>query len=167
MQVSYAHAPIVRRLVATHAADYALAMRSLLLLVMVTASLLMSACGVAFSGSEGNDFFKSIDVAGSKTTGSPLSVTVAYKQKYPVDVTVACEIRQGKHLVQVIGERDVASIEGGGPEATPVPGSATFEFRIDDPGSYRAECYTPADEDNYIRENFTVVGRSALGRGNR
>lgn len=138
-------------------------MRFLLPLAAAASSLVLFGCGVAFGPAEERaDFFESLEVTGDEMrAGAPLTVTVEYNQKYPVDVEVVCEIRRNKQLVQVIGERNVASLPGGGPEATPVVGTASFEFRLDDPGSYRAECYTPADEDNYIREQFRITGEAA------
>jgi hypothetical protein len=47
-------------------------------------------------------------------------------------------------------------VEGGTPDATPVAHRDSFPFTVDEPGDYYVECYTPADDDNFIRRGFTV-----------
>jgi len=130
--------------------------------MLLVAALLLSGCGVKFSdGDPGTEFFKSLKVSGTTTAGAPLTLAVTYAQNNPVAVAVKCELRQGKTLIKPIGEGTVALLEGGGPKATPVAGNYSFDFVVDRPGSYRAECYTPADENNYIIREFTVRAAAA------
>ena len=95
-------------------------------------------------------------MSGTTIAGSPLTLALTYEQNNPVAVAVKCELRQGKTIVKPIGEQTVPLLAGGGPKATPVAGNYSFDFVVDQPGSYRAECYTPADENNYIIREFTV-----------
>ncbi len=125
--------------------------------LLLVAALLLSGCGVKFTDAEpGTEFFKSLKVSGTPTAGSPLTLALTYEQNNPVAVVVTCELRQGKTLIEPIGEETVPLLAGGGPKATPVAGSYSFDFVVDRPGTYRAECYTPADEYNYIIREFTV-----------
>jgi hypothetical protein len=118
---------------------------------------LFAACGVEFrSAPQGNEFFQSLEVTGRMEPGAPLTAALAYETYYPVPVEVACEIRTTEELVKEIGRYTAPALEGGDPDSTPVPGNIAFDFTIDEPGSYRAECYTPEDEDSYIRESFTI-----------
>ena len=48
-------------------------------------------------------------------------------------------------------------LEDGGPEATPFPGAISFDFTVDEPGTYIVECLTEKDEDNFIHDEITVV----------
>jgi hypothetical protein len=52
----------------------------------------------------------------------------------------------------------VPQLPGGSPKATPFPGNVSFDFTVDAPGEYKAECYTPNDEDNVIIDVFTILG---------
>ena len=127
------------------------------LLPLVLCCALFAACGVRFSsGDEGTEFFKSLTVTGPLKAGATLTGSVFYAQRNPIDVQVSCELRQGKQLVKPIGLQNVPALPGGGPEATPTSGRYTFDFTVDAPGTYKAECFTPADEDNFILRTFTV-----------
>jgi hypothetical protein len=118
----------------------------------------LAACGVSFRPApEGTEFFKSLDVSGDRRAGATLTASLGYAQNNPRDVQLACELRQGKDLVQPIGMQNVPAIFGGGPERTPVPGTYTFGFTVEQAGDYKVECYTPADEDNYIIKTLTVT----------
>ena len=67
-----------------------------------------------------------------------------------------CEIRKSKEFVKEIGGITVPALENGDPDATPIPGNIAFDFTLDEPGTYRADCYNPEDEDSYIRYEFTI-----------
>ena len=105
---------------------------------------------------QGNEFFKSLTVTGELRAGSPLTAAVTYEQNNPIAVVIKCEIRQGKDLVKELGSESVPLLPGGGPKATPFPGNFSFDFTMEQPGTYKAECFTPADEDNYILKTFTI-----------
>lgn len=128
-----------------------------MLATLVLATLILGGCGVDFSsGESGTEFFKSLRVTGTPAVGAQMTMVVAYAQNNPVDVAVKCEIRQGRELVREVGSQTVPLLSGGGPEATPVAGTYSFDFTIFKPGAYKAECYTPADENNFIIREFTV-----------
>lgn len=114
------------------------------------------ACGVRFTASEGNEFFTSIDVTGEMRAGSPLTGAIAYDQTYPTDVLIRCEIRQSGEFVKPAGESLAAAHPAGRPDATPVPGTLSFDFTVDAPGTYIFQCFTPKDEENFIEESFAV-----------
>ncbi len=115
-------------------------------------------CGVSFSSApDGTEFFKSLTVSGRMTAGAPLTAALTYEQNNPVATEIKCEVRQGKNLVKGIGSATAAFHPLGGPQATPFPGNFSFDFDIDKPGSYKLECFTPADEDNFILKNFKLA----------
>lgn len=138
-----------------------------MLAALVLTALILSACGVDFSnGKPGTEFFKSLKITGTPTVDAPLTLVLAYAQNNPVDVVVKCDLRQQSRLVQPVGTRTVPLLSGGGPKATPVAGSYSFDFTVKAPGTYNAECYTPADENNYIIRQFTVrPGTSTAAAG--
>jgi hypothetical protein len=119
--------------------------------------MLFTACGVKFSDPPAhNEFFQSLVVTGDTRVGTPLTAAVSYQTTYTVPVQVICELRQGTTTVSVIGRDEIPAYPGGGPEATPVPGNFSYDFVVDDPGSYKIQCYTARDEDNFIKRAFTV-----------
>lgn len=138
-------------------------MRTLLHALLIAGSLtFLTACGVRFRSDErGTEFFKTMEITGEMRTGSTLTVLVGYDQYYPVEVEFACELRRSKQLIKFIGRDTVPALPGGGPEATPFPGSIAFDFVVDEPGRYRVECLTPRDEDNFIAEFITVEAAQA------
>ena len=129
--------------------------RALLPLLAVCA--LFAGCGVSFrDAKQGTEFFKSLTVTGELTVGTPLTAAVTYEQANPVPVGIKCELRQGKDLVRDLGSEMAPFLPAGGPKATPFPGNFSIDFTVDKPGTYKAECFTPYDEDNYILRTFTV-----------
>lgn len=108
------------------------------------------------SSKQGTEFFKSLAVTGDPRAGSPLTAAVTYEQNNPVAVVLKCEIRRGKDLVSDLGSETVPPLAFGKPKATPFPGNFSFDFYVVEAGTYKAECFTPADEDNYIIKTFTV-----------
>jgi hypothetical protein len=131
-------------------------LRPLLLLTLSCA--IFAACGVKFSDPpDGTEFFKALTVTGNPQPGAPLTATVDYAQHNPVFTDVRCEIRQGKTLVGDIGTQRAPQHPAGGPEATPFPGTFSFDFVVVQPGTYKAECFTPGDEDNFIIKTFTIA----------
>jgi hypothetical protein len=125
--------------------------------VVAVVSVLLVGCGVRFRDPEsGTEFFSAIEVSGVRQAQSPLTVLVSYEQFYPVDVDLACELRQGKSLVKELGRGTVPALADGSPEATPFVGSLAYDFTVDAPGSYKVECLTPKDEDNFISQDVTI-----------
>jgi hypothetical protein len=129
-----------------------------LLLLLALSCAIFAGCGVKFSDPpEGTEFFKSLSVTGTMQAGASLTATIEYAQHNPVITGVICEIRQGTTLVKDIGTRRAPQHPEGGPDATPFAGTFTYDFAIDQPGTYKAECFTPADEDNFIIKTFTLA----------
>ena len=125
--------------------------------ILIAASTLCAACGVRFSDASGhNEFFRSLVVTGQTRTNTPLTVAVSYQTTYNVPVLIVCELRQGKITVQEIGRNEVPAGHDGTPKAKPVPGNFSYDFEVEHPGSYRVQCYTERDADNYITRAFTV-----------
>lgn len=119
--------------------------------------MLLAACGVRFSAAkQGTEFFVSLDVSGDKRAGQPLTALVTYDQKYPFEVLIKCELRQAKELVKPVGQDSAPPLANGNPKATPFPGSFSYDFTVERPGAYEVQCYTPADEDNFITKEFAL-----------
>jgi hypothetical protein len=128
-----------------------------LTLLLALSCAIFAGCGVKFSDPpEGTEFFKSLSVTGKMQAGASLTATVEYAQHNPVVTDIRCEIRQGKTLVKDVGTQRAPLHPAGGPDATPFPGTFSYDFVIDQPGTYKAECFTPADEDNFIIKTFTL-----------
>jgi hypothetical protein len=120
--------------------------------------VLLAACGVRFSSGEaGTEFFTSIDISGEMRAGAPLTVLVGYEQNHPVEVTFHCELRRKKEILKILGEELVAPLEDGGPDKTPYPGVISFDFTVDEPGTFIVECLTAKDEDNFIGDEITIA----------
>ncbi|MHB8516333.1 MAG: hypothetical protein ACYDCT_13240 [Dehalococcoidia bacterium] len=129
------------------------------LLALAAFALLAAACGVQFSTpARTNQFFQSLTVTGELRTGAPLTASLAYQQNLPVNIDVQCETRQGTRLIKPLGHDTIPQYPQGSPKLTPIPGNASFAFTVDAPGDYKAECYTPVDQDVYIIKTFTVRG---------
>lgn len=125
--------------------------------VLSLLGVLIAGCGVSFSSPpDGTEFFKSLTISGELTAGSPLTAAVEYEQNNPVLTEIQCEIRQDKTLVKAIGSEKAALHPLGGPTATAFPGNFSLDFSLDQPGTYKAECFTPADQDNFILKTFTI-----------
>ncbi len=125
--------------------------------LLLVLGALFGGCGVKYTaGSLGNEFFTSLTVTGDKRVGNKLTGFVSFRQGYATDVGVRCELRQGKELVLQVGQDVVKAHPGGGAKATPFPGSYSYDFTVDTAGHYKFECFTPADEDNYIIREFDV-----------
>lgn len=132
-------------------------MRAIHLPVLAFIALALGACGVRIgAATPTNPFFRSLEVTGSKLVGQPLTVHVEYAQNYPLQVEIACELRQKGKLVKFIGREAVQAQPEGTPKRTPFLGNFAFDFVVDAPGRYRVECLTPEDEDNFIIDEFTV-----------
>ena len=124
---------------------------------MLVISIVAGACGVQFSNPpKTHQLFQSLTITGVMRAGAPLTAALTYQQNLPIAIQVQCEIRQGKNLVKPIGAESVPQLPGGTPEQTPFPGNFSFDFTLDKPGSYKAECYAPDDQDVYIIKEFSI-----------
>jgi hypothetical protein len=118
---------------------------------------LFSGCGIAFSdGTEANDFFVKLDVSGNHTVGAPLTAAVAYETIYPEPIEIVCELRQGSETIRAIGRATVPGVQGRTPDGDGVPGNFSFDFSVEEAGSFKIECYTPREVSNYLIEEFSV-----------
>ena len=132
---------------------------------MLVLSLFAGACGVQFSDPpKTHQVFQSLTISGQMRAGAPLTAALKYQQNLPVAIKVQCEIRQGSTLVKPIGIQTVAEQPGGSPKQTPVPGNFSFDFTLDRPGAYKAECYAPDDQDVYIIKEFSIAGPAVTPR---
>jgi hypothetical protein len=107
----------------------------------------------------GTEFYESLTIEGDLLVASPLTLVVEHTQTYPVEVESVCELRQNKQTLKEIGRTLVPALEGGSPESTPTTGEQRYEFTVETAGTYKVECLTPKDEDNFIAEEITVSGR--------
>ena len=134
-------------------------MRRHVTLLLAVTTVLLAGCGVRFRDPEpGTEFFTDLDITGDFRVQAPLTLTVAYEQYYPAEVEVVCELRQGNETLRELGRQLVPPLPDGDPDATPVAGHSSFDFTVDQPGTYDVECLTPKDEDNYISDEITVAG---------
>jgi Tfp pilus assembly protein PilV len=133
-------------------------MRVLATIAVLALAALLTGCGVRFSDASqsSREVLQSLNVAGSMRAGAPLTAWLKYRQHLPVDVPVRCELRRGSNLVKQIGDTTVPAYAGGSPKLTPVAGAASFDFTVEKPGTYKVECFNPADEDTAIIREFTV-----------
>ncbi len=127
------------------------------LLLLCALAVLMAGCGIDLGGGdEHSEPLAGLRISGTPAVGEELRVELEYSQTYPVPVEVECRLKQGKTVLQTIGSDTVPANPEGNPEATPMPGSFTFPFRVEQPGEYKVECLTPADEDNKISKTISI-----------
>ena len=132
--------------------------RPLIIAALALTGLLLTGCGIAFGGApEGNDFFTSLRVSGRQTAGSPLTAAVSYETIYPAPVDILCELRQDKRTLAEIGRGQAPAIANRDPDDDGVVGNFSIDFVVDEPGTFKVECYTPADEANFIIEEFEIT----------
>jgi hypothetical protein len=131
------------------------------------------ACGVRILDPEpGTELFEDIDLSGSRTVNSELTLTLTLTQAYPVAVRVGCyyeiadkelteaEKRLGFHeRASPIGETVLRPAgPGSRPDDEVAPMDLTFNFSVPAPGKYFVACLTPAAAENGIGMTFTVRG---------
>lgn len=120
-------------------------------------TVVLAGCGVRFSDPEpGTEFFASLVVTGSRVASEPMTAVVSYTQNYPIEVELVCELRQNKTTLFEIGKAVVPPLPNGNPDATPFVGSLSYDFVPPAAGTYKIECLTPKDVDNFIDEKITV-----------
>jgi hypothetical protein len=124
----------------------------------------LTACGVSFHETfDGTETFKSISLAGDRSVGSELTLTVTVAQIYPVPVVIACFYEDSDHLTDddnrvAFQERAKRIGETVLPPATlPIERQLlTFDFSVAEPGRYFLVCMTPAAADNGMYLLFTI-----------
>ena len=115
-------------------------------------------CGIDFGGgSDGTELFADLTIEGEQVEGKEITVQLDYTQVYPVDVDVRCWLEQDGRKVKVIGDGTIPPNPEGEPEATPTPGTLTFQFTAHGAGKYWVVCRTPADENNAIGEPLELA----------
>jgi len=134
--------------------------RILALLLLLSTGLLSplsAGCGIHFgSADEHTEPLAHLQVTGTRRAGEELQVELGYSQTLPVPVEVECRLKQGSTVVQRIGAATVPANPEGNPEATPVAGSLSFPFRVEQPGEYKVVCLTLADESNYLSQTISI-----------
>ena len=132
-------------------------MRIALPLLLAVLCSLFAGCGVKFSDPPpGNEFFKKLTISGDLRAGGTVTATVSIQQHNPVNVAVSCSLRRSSTALKVLATATVAAKPDGGPTATPAASTYTFDFTIDEPGTYNVKCVTPSDIDNFITKEFHV-----------
>ena len=122
------------------------------------ACVLAAGCGVQFASPiVDDDFFTGFRVSGRTEAGAPMTVLFMYQTNYPNVVEVVCELLDDGEPVQEIGRITAPAFPNGNPDVSPMPGAFVFDFTVTAPGSYVVECYTPADEDNYVRDEIEIT----------
>jgi len=120
-------------------------------------SPLWAGCGIHFgSADEHTEPLAHLRVTGTRRASEELQVELAYSQTLPVSVEVECRLKQGSEVLQRIGAATVPANPEGNPEATPVAGSLSFPFRVEQPGEYAVVCVTLADESNYLSQTISI-----------
>ena len=132
--------------------------------------LLSSGCGVRFLDPEpGTELFEDLEISGTRTVDSELTIELDVTQAYPVAVQVACYYEVAdKELTDF--EEELGFHERGFKVAeTLLPASTAtrpddeveatrlrFSFSVPQPGRYFLACLTPASPENGIGKIFTV-----------
>jgi hypothetical protein len=126
--------------------------------LLLPLALILAGCGVRFSDPEkGTEFFERLVVTGSGVAGEPMTAVVSYTQNYPIEVELVCELRQNKTTLFEMGKAVVPALPDGNPDATPFVGDLSYDFVPPAAGSYKVECLTPKDADNFIDEEIAVT----------
>ena len=134
--------------------------------------VLATGCGVSFSdGFDGTELFKDIDLAGERSVGSELTLTVSVAPVYAVPVRIACFYEDADELTDdevrlAFEERATKIGEAVLPPAAdrrPDEGDAVpteelrFRFAVHEPGHYFLACLTPAAADNGYGLRFEIA----------
>jgi hypothetical protein len=157
------------------------------LVVAAVALPLSLACGISLgSDADDSELFTRLTVTGDFVPLGGLTLTLEYAQPYPVDIEVACEVRDpdrsvaatpqaveptatpvtippqpkvsDKKLYDILAER-VPANPSGGPFGTATPAGGVIERSFaapEQPGSYEVRCYTPGDANNVIKRTITI-----------
>jgi hypothetical protein len=138
-------------------------------LVLLTALLLLPACGIDFSESDrGDDMFKRMSLAGDRFVNRELVVSLDVTVAYPVPVKIACYYENRALLspeqrnvpfaerALLIGERVMPPVAANHPSKDAPRETVRFAFAVPNPGVYYLGCLTPAAPENRINMNFEV-----------
>jgi len=129
-------------------------------------------CGVAFRSTfTGTETFKSIALSGDRVTGAPLTLTLEVQQTYPVPLAITCYYEDSDKLTddeKKVAFQERAHVLGrallpAAPERNPQDKleksqrqTLTFDFKVDEAGSYFAACLTPAAAENGFGMPFKI-----------
>ena len=131
------------------------------------------ACGVRFGSPDPEtELFEDIEISGTRTAGSPLTITLGITQAYPVAVQIACyydladrdltddeKALPFEERATKVGERTLPASPGTEPGDEVDAVEVTFPFSINEPGRYFLACLTPSAPDNGVGTTFTVRQR--------
>ena len=143
------------------------------LLLIATAVLLSTACGVQFLAPEpGTELFDDIELTGTRTPGSEVTLVLSLRPLYPVPVEVGCYYEEADKELTDDEERiefHLRAPKVGGTVLPPAPGrrpdeepdesdlqELRFSFRAPTAGRYFLACLTPASPENGISMFFRV-----------
>ena len=126
-----------------------------ILLFLGAIAALALGCGIG-SDTAYQEPLSKMRITGTRTVGQELRLELDYRQTYDVDVDVECDLKQGSEVIQQIGYGVVRANPGGRPDATPVVGTLTFPFRVEEAGSYLVVCFTTKDAENKLKAPLTV-----------
>jgi len=130
--------------------------RLVLFCCAVATALLALACGIG-EDPKHQEPLSSMRVTGDRVVGREMTVELTYRQTYPVDVDVECDLLQNGEIIQKIGTGTIAGVPGARPDGTPTAGTITFPLTVDRAGDYRVQCLTPSDEENKLKTTITVA----------
>ncbi|MGA2286036.1 MAG: hypothetical protein ABSG55_07200 [Dehalococcoidia bacterium] len=120
--------------------------------------LASTGCGIG-TDAKHQEPLASMRVVGNRVVGQDLRVELDYRQTYPVDVDVECDLTQNGNVVQTIGTNVVRGSPEARPDATPIAGSFNFPFQVQSAGDYLVVCFTPADVENKLKSSLSVAAR--------
>jgi hypothetical protein len=134
--------------------------------------VLLPACGVSFGESfDGTEMFKAISLAGDRSPGAELTLTVTVIQSNPVPVQITCVYEDSNNLTDDdyrVAFHERASrigsvvLPAGSEEAKRE--AISFTFSVPEPGDYFLACLTPAAAENGLGLSFTIKDGAASGR---
>ena len=133
-------------------------------------------CGVAFRDTfTGTETFKGISLSGERVVGAPLTLSLVVQQTYPVPLTITCYYEDSDKLTddeKKVAFQERAHVLGrallpAAPERNPQDKleksqrqTLTFDFKVDEAGSYFAACITPAAAENGYGIAFKIKDSS-------
>lgn len=144
--------------------------RRLRALALLTALLLLPACGIDFQEEDrGRDVFKGMTLSGDRFVNRELTVALDLSVAYPVPVKIACYYENRAILsaeqrnvpfaerALLIGERVLEPVAAAAHPSTGAPRETVrFAFSVPSPGVYYLGCVTPAAPENRINLTFEV-----------
>ncbi len=130
-------------------------MRSILLFASFGGLLALAGCGIG-SNRTYQEPLAAVHIVGTPVAGQSLQVEVDYRQTYPVDVNVECDLKQNGSVVQTIGTGVVPGQPGAKPDDPPKTGQLVFPFTVSKAGDYQVSCFTPEDVENKMKSSLHI-----------